>query len=68
MSRADLPQDSGSAHGHLRQADAGAGFTPKQAKFREYMDHSQGCADCDFGNRRCLVAQEIWAAWRALPR
>ena len=43
-----------------------AEFTPKQRKFRAYMDHSMDCEDCDYGNRRCPVAQEIWDAWRDL--
>jgi hypothetical protein len=51
-----------------RPAATAAEFTPKQAKFREYMDHSQGCEDCDYGNRRCDAAQAIWKAWRALPQ
>jgi hypothetical protein len=45
-----------------------AEFTPKQRKFRAYMDHSMDCEDCDYGNRRCPVAQEIWDAWRDLPQ
>ncbi|QQM42812.1 hypothetical protein [Streptomyces liliifuscus] len=43
-------------------------FSQKQKTFRAYMDHSMQCPDCDYGNRRCDVAQGIWEAWRALPR
>ncbi|MCX4557949.1 hypothetical protein OHA02_17275 [Streptomyces phaeochromogenes] len=69
MSRAeDLPQGSGSAGGRLRHAEADAEFTPKQLTFRAYMEHSVGCADCDYGNVRCGVAREIWREWRALPQ
>lgn len=54
--------------GAPRPAATTAEFTPKQKTFRAYMDHSQGCPDCDYGNRRCDVAHEIWDAWRALPQ
>lgn len=64
----DRSQWRETASGSPRTAASAAEFTPKQAKFREYMDHSQGCPDCDYGNRRCAVAQGIWEAWRALPQ
>jgi len=54
--------------GSPRTMASSTGFTPKQAKFRAFLDHSQGCPDCDYGNRRCDVAQGIWEAWRALPQ
>ncbi|MFJ2259940.1 hypothetical protein ACIOKD_16630 [Streptomyces sp. NPDC087844] len=68
MSSPGLPQDSGSALGHLRPAASSVQLGPKQEKFRSYMDHSMECADCDYGNLRCSVAQEIWAEWKALDQ
>ncbi|MGW3936424.1 hypothetical protein [Streptomyces phaeochromogenes] len=64
----DRSQWRDTTSGAPRTAATAAEFTPKQAKLRAYMDHSQGCPDCDYGNRRCEVAQGIWREWRELPQ
>ncbi|MEU9186843.1 hypothetical protein AB0D14_20295 [Streptomyces sp. NPDC048484] len=62
----DPLQDSGSAFGHLRSTAGETQLTLKQERFRAYMDHSMDCADCDYGNRRCDAATDLWAKWRAV--
>lgn len=59
----DLPQDSGSAFGHIPPVP-----DSKRAKISSFLDHSMGCKDCDYGNVRCPVAKRIWREWQALTQ
>lgn len=60
-----LPQDSGSAFGHIPHS-ANREYTRAQLAYRAYFDHSAGCGACDHGWIRCPNAEELWRAYQDL--
>ena len=58
-----LPQDSGSAFGHIQHA-INREHMRSQKAYRAYFDHSVGCDDCDHGWNRCEKATELWRAYK----
>lgn len=59
------PRDAGSGPGHMQRVASSGVYSRVTNTYREFMGHSLGCDDCEYGETRCDTAKELWAAYIA---
>lgn len=56
--------DTGTRAGAMVPVAVAAAEGRVQGAYRAYLDHAQGCADCEALQGRCEAAEGLWVAYR----